>query len=110
MANSKDVHISRTASYSNRLAQQFLQLRINGEHTDFKILSGNKSLDCHKAILSANSDVLRAMMKPHTAEASSAEVTIEHIPPSVVEILLNYMYTGKITISSDLLQSTGAGM
>ena len=106
MANSKNVHISRTAAYSNRLARQFLQLRINGEHTDFKILSGNKSFDCHKAILSANSEVLRAMMKPHTAEASSAEVTIDHIPPPVVEILLNYMYTGEITISSDLLQST----
>ena len=106
MANSNDVHISRTAAYSSRLATRFLQLRIDGEHTDFKILSGNNSFDCHKAILSANSDVLKAMMKPHTAESSSAEVTIDHIPPPVVEILLNYMYTGEITIPSDLLQST----
>ena len=106
MATPDEVHISRTAAYSDRLAIRFLQLRIDGEHTDFKIQSGNKSFDCHKAILSANSDVLRAMIKPYTAEASSAEVTMDNIPPPVVELLLNYMYTGEIRIPSDLLQST----
>ena len=70
MANSDDVHISRTAAYSNRLARQFLQLRIDGEHIDFKVLSGNKSFNCHKAILSANSDVLRATQLKHSVQKS----------------------------------------
>ena len=104
--NPDEVYIPRSIAYSDRLARRFLQLRIDGEHSDFRILSGNKSFDCHKAILSANSDVLRAMMKSHTAEASQGEVTMDNVPPAVVELLLNYMYTGKLRIPSDLLQCT----
>ena len=106
MASPDEVYIPRSVAYSDRLATRFLQLRIDGEHTDFRILSGNKSFDSHKAILSANSDVLRAMMKSHTAEASQGEVTMDNVPPAVVELLLNYMYTGELRIPSDLLQAT----
>ena len=106
MASPDEVYIPRSVAYSDRLARRFLQLRIDGEHTDFRLLSGNKSFDCHKAILSANSDVLRAMMKSHTAEASQGEVRMDNVPPPVVELLFNYMYTGELRIPSDLLQST----
>ena len=44
-------------------------------------------------------------MKSHTAEASQGEVTMDNVPPPVVELLLNYMYTGELRILCDLLQS-----
>ena len=106
MASPDEVYIPRSVAYSDRLSRRFLQLRTDGEHTDFRILSGNKSFDCHKAILSANSDVLTAMMKSHTAEASQGEVTMDNVPPDVVKLLLNYMYTGELRIPCDLLQCT----
>ena len=99
MASPDEVYIPRSVAYSDRLARRFLQLRIDGEHTDFRILSGSKSFDCHKAILSANSDVLREMVKSHTAEASHVEVTMDNIPPPVAELLLNYMYYREATYS-----------
>ena len=106
MASPDEVYIPRSVAYSERLARGFLQLKIDREHTNFRILSGNKSFDCHKAILSANSGVLRAMMKPHTAEACQGEATMDNVPPPVVELLLNYMYTGELRIPTDLLQDT----
>ena len=106
MTSSEEVYIPRSYVYSNRLANRCLQLRKDGEHTDFRILSGNKSFDCHKAILSANSDVLRDMMKSQTTEAPKGEVTMDNVPPAVLELLLSYMYTGETRIPCDLLQST----
>ena len=105
MASPDDVYVQRTAAYSDRLAKEFMQMMADGEHTDFRLFSNDKSFNCHKAILSANSPVLKAMMKPHTAEASSGEVKLDNIPPDILQLLLTYMYTEEINVPMDLLSS-----
>ena len=103
MANHSNINVSRTAAYSSRLAKGFHQLLEDGELTTFRILSGTQSFECHKSILSSVSDVLKAMIKTDMTEASTGEVRLDNIPPSVVKLLLDYVYTGETVIPPDQL-------
>ena len=103
MANHTNIKVSRTATYSSRLAKEFHQLMEDGELTNFIILSGTQSFKCHKSILSSVSDVLKAMIKTDMTEASTGEVRLDNISPTVIKLLLDYIYTGETMIPPDQL-------
>ncbi len=50
--------------------------------------------------------MLKAMVRPGMTEASKQEVELQNIPPPVMEILLEYMYTGEVSIPHDKLCAT----
>ena len=58
---------------------------------------------CHKVIISACSPVLKAMMLSDMVEATRNQVTLDNIPPAVMELLLKYMYKGEVHISNEYL-------
>ena len=100
------VTVSRTLAYSSRIANQFQQLRLEDEITDFTIHSGKQKFNCHKVILAGNSPVLQAMIRSGMTESSSSQVDIDTISPAVMQLLLDYMYKGEVVIPHGLLQQT----
>ena len=60
---------------------------------------------CHRVIVSACSPVLKAMMTSEMIEATKQQVTLDNIPPAVMELLLEYMYKGTIHIPNEYLQT-----
>ena len=58
---------------------------------------------CHKVIVSACSPVLQAMMTTDMVEATKQQVTIHNITSGVMELLMEYMYTGEANIPPELL-------
>ncbi len=95
----------RNDAYSARMAGQFLQLKRDGELTDFTIQCGEKSFQCHKVILAACSPVLKAMIMSDMAETTKQQVQLD-IPSDIMQLLLDYMYTGDASVPNKLLQST----
>ena len=69
----------------------------SGKHSDFVIIVGNTKFPVHKAILSARSPVFAAMFDhDHTKEVQEGKVQIVDVPANVIQLLLNYIYTGKL--------------
>ena len=56
-------------------------------------------------IVSASSPVLKAMMMSKMVETTQHEVTLDNIPPEVMELLMEYMYKGTIHIPNEYLLS-----
>ena len=65
--------------------------------TDFKIICGGKTFECHKVILGCQSDVFEAMFtNMNLTEANSGEVTIDDIDPNAMETMLDFLYHEEI--------------
>ena len=106
MASPNEVRVSRTLAYSSRIANQFQQLRLDDEMTDFTIRSRKQTFNCHKVIIAGNSPVLHAMVRSGMTEASSNQADIDMIPPAVMQLVLDYMYKGEVVIPHEHLQQT----
>ena len=106
MATPNAVTVTRTLAYSSRIASKFQQLRLDDEITDFTIVSGKQSFNCHKVILAGSSPVLQAMVRSGMREASKNQADFDTIPPPVMQLVLEYMYTGEVTVPHEHLQQT----
>ena len=64
---------------------------------DFKINCGGKVFDCHKIVLSCQSDVFEAMFaNTNMTEANAGEVQIDDIDPEAMETMLDFLYHEEI--------------
>ena len=106
MASPNAVTVTRTPAYSSRIAKTFQQLRLDDEITDFTIVSGKQSFNCHRVILAGSSPVLQAMVRSGMTEGSENKANIDTIPPSVMQLILDYLYTGDVVIPHENLQKT----
>ena len=106
MASPNAVTVTRTPAYSACIAKTFQQLRLDDEITDFTILSGKQTFNCHRVILAGSSPVLQAMVRSGMTEASESKANIDTIPPSVMKLIMDYIYTGEVVVPHEHLQET----
>jgi hypothetical protein len=80
----------------------------SGEHSDVAVECGDRTFDCHKAILSARSETFAAMFRSNFLENAESKVTVKDMDPEVAEWLLSFIYTGVVAwtaVSVDLLKA-----
>ncbi|XP_065203941.1 speckle-type POZ protein B-like [Planococcus citri] len=77
------------------LSENFAALIKNHTLTDVVLSVNGKDFPAHKTVLVARSPVFCAMFKHHTKENELNRIDIEDINETVVEGMLNYIYTGK---------------
>lgn len=72
-------------------------LYMKKELSDIKLICGREIFECHKLILSCQSDVFETMFKTKsTAEEESGEVEIENFKPKTIENMVYFMYHDNI--------------
>jgi speckle-type POZ protein len=88
------------------------KLYYDKEFADVKIVCVNKTFDCHKAVLSCQSEVFKTMIKNKALTEKQEEVMKIHendINSDSMEHLLFYVYHGKVRdtqmINTDLLRA-----
>merc|ERR1719186_852329 len=74
----------------------FGKLLESGEMSDFRIICGQETFQCHKNILFAQSNVLRTMFNNQMRETREDSMTITDLEPSIVKQLIKFIYTGSI--------------
>jgi len=79
--------------------------QINGELCDVEIQCGRKSFRCHRILLASISGYFRAMFLGTLAESKQEVIKIQDIDENVMEDMVKYAYSGKITINVDNVQS-----
>lgn len=104
--------------YSKRLLQNLNQLRQSSDSSlcDVEIIPGWKTdsegnnsevvkpLFAHRTILAAASPYFNAMFTGGLVEARRQQIPIQSMSDRTLEALLNFMYSGDITISRDNVQ------
>ena len=72
-----------------------------------KLLCDGKIFECHKLVLSCQSEVFETMFKSEMVESKSGEVPIDGVKADVLQNLIYFMYHDKVlneeVINTDLL-------
>ena len=67
----------------------------DGEFNDIKIVCGEISLRCHKAVLAAMSPVFKSMFSLNMAEKQLMKVEIVDLSPVIIVHMIKFIYTGR---------------
>lgn len=78
------------------LSQNFENLYIDGQFSDFTIKVQNREFKIHKAILAARSPVFASMLRLDMEEKQTNMVDIPDSDPNVFEDFLYYLYSGNV--------------
>ncbi|XP_070564777.1 kelch-like protein 24 [Ptychodera flava] len=79
--------------------------RKQGKFTDIVLCVDGKEFPCHKVVLINGSDYFKCMFSSGMIESNKHRVTINGVEAVAMETILDYMYTGKISITSDRVQA-----
>ncbi|XP_072013032.1 kelch-like protein 28 [Amphiura filiformis] len=84
--------------YTNQLACALNDLRKQNQLCDIIINVGGRVFSAHKAVLAVRSSYFLAMFTSGFSEGTANEVNIDG-KPEIFEVLLEHVYTGKLTMT-----------
>ena len=97
-SSERTVSTKKAASLDSRIQLDFVKniatLLSDESNSDVEIKCGERKFPCHKIILSARSEVFRAMLQADMEEKRSGKVEIKDYSPDVIQTLLHFIYTG----------------
>lgn len=87
---------TQLSSHALAVLQRIHTQQLHGQHCDISVkVGGDTVFKAHKTVLAAASPYFHAMFSDGMIESYSDTVTIQDILPSVFQVLLHFMYTGK---------------
>ncbi|XP_021962419.2 kelch-like protein 18 isoform X3 [Folsomia candida] len=81
------------------------QIRNEGLLCDIKLKVDESVIQAHRIVLAATIPYFHAMFTNDMIESKQNEVTLKGLDPDAVEQLINFAYTGRITINVNNVQS-----
>ncbi|XP_070539536.1 ring canal kelch protein-like [Ptychodera flava] len=105
------VDINSTSKFCNKFHSSVLLSRLQdqrktGKFCDVTLKMHDKLLLAHRSVLCACSPYFDAAFSSGMTESRDGVIDLECVDTNAMERLLNYMYTGTISISEDELEST----
>lgn len=92
-----------------RRADQFVEtmcrMSNHSDYSDVLLRCSGEVFKCHKVVLSARSDVLKAMLENKMKESRESEIEILDSSPDIVGLMIKHIYTGEIPNVEKLRQS-----
>ncbi|XP_035674929.1 kelch-like protein 24 [Branchiostoma floridae] len=88
-------------THSTALLQGLQELRSDNLLVDVILSVSGKEIPCHRNVLAACSGYFRAMFCNGHRESKEHKVTIHEASPSTLQLLVDYAYTSKVTITED---------
>ena len=89
----------------NACLQGFNELFETKQLLDLKLCVDNKIFDCHKSLLASSSEYFRTMFTTDLMERDKSEVTINGVDALSMELIIRYLYTGKVELETDTVQN-----
>ncbi|XP_064229421.1 kelch-like protein 41 isoform X3 [Aotus nancymaae] len=91
--------------YQSTLLQDGLKdLLDEKKFIDCTLKAGDKSLPCHKLILSACSPYFREYFLSEIDEAKKKEVVLDNVDPAVLDLIIKYLYSASIDLNDGNVQ------
>lgn len=88
---------------SSNLLLQLNGLRQDGILTDVLLCSENTEIPCHRNILVSSSPYFRAMFCNNFREREQTRVDLKGVTSTILSYIIDYVYTGLISISIDIV-------
>ncbi|XP_066289651.1 kelch-like protein 24 [Branchiostoma lanceolatum] len=85
--------------HSGALLQGLERLRSNSLLVDVVLCVAGKEIPCHRNVLAACSEYFNAMFCNGLRESKEHKVTIHEVSASTLQLLVDYAYTSKVTIT-----------
>lgn len=89
----------RVPSHAQDMLDGLQRLRSQPKLADLTLLVGGRELPCHRALLALSSPYFHAMFAGNFAESFSARVELRDVEPAVVGQLVDFVYTGRLTVT-----------
>lgn len=86
-------------SHAQGVLEGLQRLRTNPKLADVTLLAGGREFPCHRSVLALCSHYFHAMFSGDFAESIAARVELKEVDSSALEMLLDFAYTGKVTIN-----------
>uniref|UniRef100_A0A1B0FGY4 Kelch-like protein diablo n=1 Tax=Glossina morsitans morsitans TaxID=37546 RepID=A0A1B0FGY4_GLOMM len=93
------------SSYSHVMLNSLNQLRLDQMHCDFILEAEGECIYAHKLLLVAASPYFGAMLQHNTKEKREGKVRFTDVEVSALKAIVDYVYTGAITITEDSVTS-----
>ncbi|XP_053549558.1 actin-binding protein IPP [Bombina bombina] len=90
--------------HAQHLLSQINKMRNNLEFCDVQIQIDDTLFGLHKLVLAASSPYFAALLAGGLRESSNDVVQIQGVEPSSFELLLDFIYTGSVNISTENVQ------
>ncbi|XP_068613034.1 kelch-like protein 38 [Brachionichthys hirsutus] len=86
---------------SSNLLLQLNALRQENILTDVSLCSEDTEIPCHRNVMVSSSPYFRAMFCNNFLEKQQAKINLKGIPSAILSTVIDYVYTGRISISMD---------
>ncbi|XP_017653466.1 kelch-like protein 30 isoform X1 [Nannospalax galili] len=86
-------------SHAQDMLDGLQRLRSLPKLADVTLLVGDQALPCHRGLLALSSPYFHAMFAGDFAESFSARVELQDVEPAAVGQLVDFVYTGRLTIT-----------
>nr|CAB3259972.1 kelch-like protein 24 [Phallusia mammillata] len=103
-ADTCEVYEFENTKHAGQVLTTFNQLRQSGLFTDVILSAANREFPCHRAVLVAGSRYFRAMFCNDHKESREMLVQINGMQADVMDLLLDYLYTSRASITADNVQ------
>ncbi|XP_059151051.1 kelch-like protein 24 [Physella acuta] len=90
--------------HTKQLIVNIDQMRTDSSYSDIVIIIEDYRFPCHKVILAAGSPYFKSMFASGMEESRKKEIEIKQIDPSVFGLVILFIYTGNVEISSSTVQ------
>ncbi|XP_078683435.1 kelch-like protein 24 [Branchiostoma floridae x Branchiostoma belcheri] len=87
--------------HAGSLLQGLQELRSDNLLTDVILCVSGREIPCHRSVLAACSGYFRAMFCNGHRESQEHKVTIHEVSTNTLQLLVDYAYTSKVTITDD---------
>ncbi|XP_007939723.1 kelch-like protein 30 [Orycteropus afer afer] len=91
-----DFHVP---SHAQDMLDGLQRLRSQPKLADVTLVVGDRELPCHRSLLALSSPYFHAMFAGDFAESFLARVELRDVEPAVVAQLVDFVYTGRLTIT-----------
>lgn len=95
--------------HSNESLQIMNELRRKRELCDVSLHVGGQEFQAHRVVLAGASSYLRAMFTNGMLESGMRDIKLQGLEPSVMENLLDFVYTGSVDITVENVQALLSG-
>ncbi|KAG8124956.1 hypothetical protein E2320_020281 [Naja naja] len=91
--------------YQSTLLQDGLrELLEEKKFVDCSLKAGDKSLPCHRLILSACSPYFREFFLSEQSEDKKKEVVLDNVDPAILDMIIKYLYSATIDLNDSNVQ------
>ncbi|OZC06883.1 Kelch-like protein 20 family protein [Onchocerca flexuosa] len=97
--------VYRSQKHSRLALEQMNEMRSDDSLCDVTLVVGALRINAHRLLLASCSSYFRAMFTSEMAESRQQEIQMVDIEPRTLQALINFCYTGEITIADFNVQS-----